>query len=220
MIHHLTCRHCHEPFGSLNYKAKFCSPKCFHVSQVGRRRPQLVVPREQRLCRTCGKAFMVGGADGALTRTCCSLSCAARLPRGRRTTKATARTMSAVEAAWFAGVFDGEGYVICSNKNYPTPTFILGISNTCLPFMEKVLEVAGCGRLTVDRRQTRDHSCSWKWTLSSSRNTAALLVQIFPWLIVKRARAEKAIAGERWENGFDLSPGKARQIRAAYGVAS
>lgn len=220
MQHQLVCKQCGCSFTSQNWKAIFCGNACYFKSRIGTRRPDLIVPRERRLCRTCGKEFITGGTDGSIKKSTCSLSCAARVPRGRRRTVVTARQMTCCEAAWLAGIIDGEGFIVLTNKQYPTPNFSLGVSNTSRELLERILAVTGCGRLDDDQR-ARQHtnpyaSPSWKWCAMTA-NAVVLLKQILPWLIVKKARAEKAIAGERWEPGFGLSPGKRRQMEATFG---
>lgn len=220
MDHLLTCCQCQASFVSINRKARFCGRYCYHLSQLGRRRPEITVKRETRRCKTCGIEFTIGGSDGPTKRVCCSLQCAARIPRGRRRTKVTARIMTPTETAWLAGIVDGEGFICVTNKRFPTPTFILGVSNTCRPLLTRILEVTGCGRLDdstrgVDRMNPYA-SRSWKWCAMTA-NALILLEQMLPWLIVKKSRAEKALAGERWEPGFGLSDGKKKQIEATFG---
>jgi hypothetical protein len=220
MQHVLECRRCQRKFISENWKARFCGRSCYFASRTGIRRPDIFVPRERRKCRTCGKEFITGGTDGPMKKSTCSLSCAARIPRGRRRTRITARQMSCCEAAWFAGIVDGEGFIVLTNKQYPAPNFTLGVSNTSRELLERILVVTGCGRLD-DESRFREHnnpyaSRSWKWCAMTA-NAIVLLKQILPWLIVKKARAEKAIAGERWEPGFGLSEGKKKQMEATFG---
>src|SRR6516164_2619238 len=110
-------------------KVLYCSRDCFYKSRVGRRRELDPSEKEERVCLRpgCGKAFIVGGG-GNRPRTAkyCSRTCSKNaywqsIRRGETPppTRATfegqshdvARTMSETEAAWFAGIVDGEGCI-------------------------------------------------------------------------------------------------------------
>lgn len=103
--------------------------------------------------------------------------------------------MSATDAAWLAGLFDGEGSIVFVHKDRATPSCRITITSTCYPLLERVKEVAGVGQIIVQRRAGHvrpNHLASWHWQTYSA-NAINLLEQMLPWLIVKREKALLAI---------------------------
>ena len=173
-----------------NTKLLYCSRECFYKSRVGRPKVLRVEP-EERPCLRCGKVFLVGG-EGNRQKIAkyCSRTCAKHGYWGEAVHKA-ARQMTEVQAAWFAGVFDGEGCV-----GWPRRTVIhsvsLAVSNTNKPLIDKINEVTGTGRVIPGKRRSNRHSPHWKWACYGD-NARSILRQILPWLIVKREAAEVAL---------------------------
>jgi hypothetical protein len=104
--------------------------------------------------------------------------------------------MPDVDAAWLAGLFDGEGSIVYPRKDAATPGVRITITNSCYPLLEQVLAVAGVGKVIHHRdaghiRPT--HAETWYWACYSA-NARDLLAQMLPWLIVKRRKAEEAVA--------------------------
>lgn len=166
---------------------------------IGRTGPR--VPRITKLCVICGTAFTCGGSDGSVNRTHCSMTCAGNARHGK------ARIMSEIETAWLSGVFDGEGCIVWANRRKTKPILVLQIGNTSRELIERVIEVTGCGRVTGGRPRKEGNAPFFGWGISSS-NAIAVLTQMHPYLIVKRARSEMALRGEIWTIGWGLSSGK------------
>jgi hypothetical protein len=144
---------------------------------------------------TCGEVFLRPLA----TARFCSRECyiISRLGVPKKTTGATsqARRLTKTEAAWLAGLFDGEGSIIFVHKDRPTPSVRITISNTYYPLLLRIQEVTGVGRLIVHHRAgtgNPKHSASWNWQTYSA-NARDLLQQMLPWLIVKREKADAAL---------------------------
>jgi hypothetical protein len=106
--------------------------------------------------------------------------------------KLTANRLTSEEAAWFAGLFDGEGTIVephLSNPNRKNKGLRIAITNTHLPLLWKVQEVAGCGQIIEQGKPTSSrHAQAYQWATYSD-NARSLLEQMEPWLIVKRERA-------------------------------
>jgi hypothetical protein len=128
--------------------------------------------------------------------------------------------MTEVETAWFSGLFDGEGYIPITNRKSKTPSFGMGITMTSLDALVRVKEIAGCGNIRgIKYNSPLNRSDTWNWNVCGS-NALFLLEQMIPYLIVKKKRAEKAVAREVFPLGFDLSPARAAQMRRLHGKAS
>jgi hypothetical protein len=146
-------------------------------------------------CEICGEVFK------PLTKTSryCSRACyaVARVGKPKHSSMTSkARKLARSDAAWLAGLFDGEGSIVFVHKDRPTPSARITICNTCRPLLERVQEVSGIGQIIVQRRAGQDnpnHSASWVWQTYSA-NARDLLAQMLPWLIVKREKAEAALA--------------------------
>lgn len=93
------------------------------------------------------------------------------------------------DTGWLAGLIDGEG-CLCLNKHKDkhsragysmVPT--LQITNNCLPLLQRVRETIGAGSIH------RQHN-SFNYALTSSERLFEVLIQVKPFLIVKRKQAE------------------------------
>lgn len=125
--------------------------------------------------------------------------------------------MSEVEAAWLAGVFDGEGCICWANRKFPKPTLVLQIGNTCRPLLERVQQVTGSGGITIGQRFKDKRREYFKWQISSSK-AKSVLQQIERFLVVKRQRADLALRDEVWPIGFGLSFGKSEYMKREFGT--
>jgi hypothetical protein len=103
--------------------------------------------------------------------------------------------MTEVEAAWLAGLFDGEGSIVCSRGSDIRRSIRITVTNTRFELLEHLREVVGTGAIIVQPRREAHHSPTWYW-LCHSDNARELLRQMQPWLIVKRERAAEALSKE------------------------
>lgn len=109
-----------------------------------------------------------------------------------------ARRMLKTEAAWLAGLFDGEGSIYVAKSKARSGdgpgSLQLTIVNTNLELLSKVCEVVGCGSVNKSGKPVKpNHSQKYHWKCSGM-NAAKLLFQMLPWLVVKRERAVEVIA--------------------------
>lgn len=111
------------------------------------------------------------------------------------------RFIEPLDAAYLAGLFDGEGCVlIYARKTYvprgqTTPHHLLiTITNTHQPVLEWVQKTFG-GHLYAYKRATAGRpkmSRAWKWT-ATSREAAHLLRAMLPYLKIKHTQAMIAL---------------------------
>jgi LAGLIDADG-like domain len=104
------------------------------------------------------------------------------------------RELTVAEAAYVAGLVDGEGTVTLSRRHANEHRqLVVTIANTERPLLEFVLAVAGTGKITRKRTCAAQHTPSYCYAVSN-RQALSLLRQLHPYLIsYKRARAELAI---------------------------
>jgi hypothetical protein len=106
----------------------------------------------------------------------------------------TIHTLSLADAAYIAGVVDGEGTVSlvrhhgCENRRP-----VVSVANTDFALLEYIKAAVGAGRITRKRIAESHHTPSFAFAIYS-RQALALLRQITPYLrTCKRARAELLI---------------------------
>jgi LAGLIDADG-like domain len=92
------------------------------------------------------------------------------------------RALSAQEAAYLAGLIDGEGTVTLSRKHAgDMRQLVVSISNTELPILEFVLRTVGAGKLTHKCTSKANHSPSYAYAVWN-RQALALLAQVEPYM--------------------------------------
>lgn len=148
-----------------------------------------VVPTKKK-CPWCRKAFEVGGRGRPPKRQrFCSASCQAFA----RVHTPVVATLRPELAAYLAGLFDGEGSLIDSRRsdrpNQKRPTWRLAVANCDLGVLEWCKRETGVGSIVskpvpTNPRHRRGHS--WQ---CYSWNARDVLIQMLPYLIIKRERA-------------------------------
>jgi hypothetical protein len=104
------------------------------------------------------------------------------------------RALSTAEAAYLAGLIDGEGTVTLSRKHASDMRqLVVSISNTELPILEFALCSVGAGKLTHKCTSKANHSPSYAYAVWN-RQALALLTQGERYMqSYKRARARLAL---------------------------
>jgi hypothetical protein len=100
------------------------------------------------------------------------------------------------EAAYLAGVVDGEGTVTLTRTHRgENRRAVVSISRTEPLLLEYVRAVVGAGRITRKRCAREHHSPSFAYVISS-RQALALLAQLAPYLRTYKAGRAKLLPGE------------------------
>jgi hypothetical protein len=101
--------------------------------------------------------------------------------------------MSPCEAAWVAGIVDGEGSITIRTKPYPGgkryQVASLSVCNTDTELLARVVEFTGIGRIGFNIRANHKRKEIWRWQ-TDQRQAAAVVEQLMPWLTCKRRVAE------------------------------
>lgn len=112
--------------------------------------------------------------------------------------RAKPRQMNEPEKAWLAAVVDGEGSIFLSkvrHPNYRRGFFYgpqLGVSNTNRAFLAKLREVVGEGTVSLAKKKDGKWKARWEYQAAAGV-LRSILPQIMPYLIVKRAQAQKML---------------------------
>lgn len=105
------------------------------------------------------------------------------------------RVLSVAEAAYLAGLIDGEGTVTLGRKHAGDMRhLVVSISNTELQILEFARVSVGAGKLTRKRTSRAHHTPSYAYALWN-RQALALLAQVEPYMqSYKRDRARLALS--------------------------
>lgn len=146
-------------------------------------------------CVVCGTSFDVC-PPGRTSRTnrrsfdaeYCSRECRHRA-RWRQGTPC--KELSATQAAYIAGFFDGEGSVLLYQR-HANIALRITFANTKRAILEWISETIGAGNIVTTTRNNNKHATS-HLLLINSQAAASLLEQIKPYLIIKSEQARLAI---------------------------
>ena len=128
----------------------------------------------------------------------------------------TARQMTACEAAWVAGIVDGEGTITIRTKPYPGgkryQVASLSVCNTDTDLIAQVVEFTGIGRVGFNIRANHRRKEIWRWQ-TDQRQAAAVVEQLLPWLTAKRRVGELLLEFQTLRRCGKFLPGaQARQL--------
>lgn len=173
--------------------AKYCSHACYQRASVGKPRVRKTARSENR-CLVCGAAFEVGGRGGPKKDALfCSVPC--RLA-GRYRNGSTAAMLTEVQAAYLAGLVDGEGSIMLNPRAGGSITSRVVISNTHRGVLDWVAETTGIGNVQAHRPQDARHRAGWMW-VTNGDGALSLLEQIRPYMIIKTEQADLAVEAQR-----------------------
>ena len=109
--------------------------------------------------------------------------------------------MNEIEAVWFACALDCEGSIIFQPATrLRKGTTRLIIYNTNIPFLKKVADIAGVGKILTypsrnlfPGRRVKSKRTNWYWQTNRRPECYAILKQILPYLIIKKDIAYQLI---------------------------
>ena len=110
------------------------------------------------------------------------------------------RQLSATEAAYLAGLIDGEGTVTLSRKHAgDMRQLVVSISNTELGILEFALVCVGAGKLTRKRTSKAHHTPSYSYAVGNRQALALLRTDTDAIHERRRTRADLRAAGRKKE---------------------
>ena len=135
------------------------------------------------------------------------------------------RVFSKVEAAWLAGVIDGEGSIgLYDGREGRRVQIQLG--NTSEAFVQRFRELIGCGSTVFRRTFAESHhgrEPMFHYALKGSARCYKVLKQVLPFLIIKRAKATEILHEleskpfGRWANATPAARAEAVAEHAKHG---
>lgn len=186
---------------------KFCSRACYHADRVGRSsfpNSKRTAQEIERTCQQCGATFRSKSSAGArmnyCTRWCQNLAVSAR---------SSVATLTPTEAAYLAGLIDGEGSVVVSDRRATRPgsshpSVYLLIAGAYAPMHEWIVATTGVGRVRIQPKSPQSVPGATKtvysWRVHSTQ-AIAVLKQCVPFMLEKRKRTLRAI--RCFEGGYE-----------------
>ena len=185
------CEQCGKEFKADKPGRKYCSSECYHKSTVGHKAYNAVHPTVVK-CAWCGKEFETGGRGRPKKgQQFCSGTCQAYA----RVKKHHVNEMTVAQAAYLAGLIDGEGSIIATKRNNKgRHTWRLQVANTQLSLLEWCIEATGVGTIVTSQRRASEKHQLGSWWQCYSWNAYDVLRQIAPYMIIKKELALRMMA--------------------------
>lgn len=117
---------------------------------------------------------------------------------GRKVYECRIRTLKDTEAAYLAGIIDGEGtvglYQGFRKSGRPYKIVLVSVSNTDETLMAWLVSIGG-GFVARDKSKSRKPHWkpSFTWAVQAHVDVLGLLKQTLPYLVIKKSRAEMII---------------------------
>lgn len=110
--------------------------------------------------------------------------------------KCSVKEMLPTDAAWLAGLIDGEGTIgVYKNSNGHGGRFVqytLQVVNTHVGALRRCRKISGVGSVNPKWR-AKQHKPCWAWKVSSQRDIIAVLEQVLPHLTIKLPQARRSL---------------------------
>lgn len=209
-----TCATCGKQFTPDKPGRKYCGRACYYASQQGHK-PYNAIEPEERACLVCGRVFLVGGRGRPKrVQVYCSSRCQGR---SQFTSNSTVRGLSDTEAAYIAGLIDGEGSIMLYARMKGAGLRVT-VSNTYRPIIDWLLQTTEAGSAIEAPRKSSNHKVGWTWQLNAEA-ADSLLRQISKYLVIKRRQADLAlefrnkIQDSQWRRRFDWQQEMLQQMQ-------
>ena len=99
--------------------------------------------------------------------------------------------LSIEDAAYIAGILDGEGSVLLDKGGSITYHVRVKVYNTFPGIVEWIALTIGHGNIHKRKKYSDDHKQGWEWCITG-RRAIDLLKQLYPYLKIKKLQAEVA----------------------------
>jgi len=111
--------------------------------------------------------------------------------------------MTRDETIWFAGLFEGEGWISFPSRE--SNTVCIGMKMTDQDVMEKVFNIVGrVGSFRFYERKNPNHKGVWTWSLGNRDEVKRILLAILPWMGTRRSsKTEEALERLERNRGYN-----------------
>jgi len=118
----------------------------------------------------------------------CSRKCAFT---ARWRTGSKSKQLTIPQAAYLAGVIDGEGSIMLYGRR-DSVAMRVAIANTNQKLLEWCAITTGVGNIVITKRDNPKHKTSANW-IANSQAAASVLEQVLPFLTIKKEQAQMAL---------------------------
>lgn len=181
------CQVCCTEYKPTRFNQKYCGRACYYKSKIGH---ESYVPKATitKICKVCNKEFLTGGRLGKSNQIYCSVEC---MYTSRYKSTIKPKTLSDCDAAYLAGILDGEGNISLLRKTGRNPRIRIQIANTDKNLIDWIICTTGVGNINT-RPGTDKHKTAYAW-VCNNQPAILILQQIKKYLIIKRDRCNLAI---------------------------
>jgi hypothetical protein len=106
----------------------------------------------------------------------------------------SASKMRAIDVAWLAGFFDGEGTIgtYRGGRGGKHLSLFISIPNTHKPSLRRCQAVTGCGTV-IPQKTKRGYKQQWRWRVTRRMNVLSIAKQMLPHLTTKKQVVTKIL---------------------------
>lgn len=126
--------------------------------------------------------------------------------------------MTKTDLVWLACCIDCEGSItllIANRHRSPCYAIKVQVANTNRVLLRRCQAIAGCGGIYSSGRRGKNYKPCYQWS-ATTKQAAAVLTQVLPYLVVKRRQARIAIEAARLNTpGRRPNPHKPRLVQLA-----
>jgi hypothetical protein len=109
------------------------------------------------------------------------------------------KSLDQTDAAYIAGLIDGEGTVTLSRRHRSeNRQLVVSISNTDRPLLEFVLDTVGAGKITGKRTCQPHHTASYTYTISNRQALALAVSKLLLNRLLTHARVSVFVDSRTW----------------------
>lgn len=122
--------------------------------------------------------------------------------------------MELVDAAWLAGLFEGEGCIGWSDKGQAALT----LASTDLDVIERVHQVVGLGSVVAKEPRTSNRKPYWIWKVGSQADFLSVADTIQPFLMSRRSARLDEVRALLAQHNERVAANKAKKFRPGVGI--
>lgn len=113
---------------------------------------------------------------------------------------AEVNTLNDVDAAWLAGIIDGEGSVTLTTERkrqkFKQPQ--LCVTSTSRNIIDTIERITGVGHVRIKLRREEHHKDAWSWQVKNGRQVLDVLTQILPFMREENKVARARLLTDNW----------------------
>lgn len=108
------------------------------------------------------------------------------------------KSLTDIEAAWIAGIIDGEGTITLTTqrRGQPFKNVQISVASTSYELLRMLKDMTGVGHVSQKKKYEAHHKQSYTWQVATSGQAIDLLRKLLPFLreSVKWKRAKKLVS--------------------------